>query len=73
MEATLKGNDPETLAGTPGTPLPGFTPCYNGMDRCAINEYCWIWMEVLRLNGAIYKGVIWLEQQIEIAAEVMYN
>ena len=36
-------------------------------------EYYWIWIEASRLSGTIYEGVIWLEQQIEFASEVLYN
>ena len=38
-----------------------------------IDDYQWIWMEVSRLNRTIHKGIIRLEQHIEVAAEVLYN
>ena len=38
-----------------------------------IDDYWWIWMEASRLNGTIHKGMIQLEQQIEVTAEVLYN
>lgn len=38
-----------------------------------IDNYQWTWMEASRLNGTIHEGIIWLEQQIEVTAEVLYN
>ena len=38
-----------------------------------IDDYWWIWMEASRLNVTVHEGIIWLEQQIEVAAEVLYN